>query len=140
MTQTAVVKRLLEDGLAEVEVQRQSACGHDCASCGGCGAKLNRLTTQAINRAGAQIGDVVTIAGDTKEVFGIAAIVYAVPFLLFFTLYGLLALAGQGEGMCAAGGILGFVLGILGAIGYNQRVRVRGVTPYVIVRLEQSAP
>lgn len=37
MTQTAIVTAVSGDGRARVEVRRQSACGHDCERCAGCG-------------------------------------------------------------------------------------------------------
>ena len=33
--QKAKVTRLIDEGRAEVAVRRQSACGHNCATCGG---------------------------------------------------------------------------------------------------------
>lgn len=134
MTQKAIVKQILPDGLATIEVQRQSACGHDCASCGGCGAPTERIQASAINRIGAQVGETVTIEGDNKEVFGAAIIVYAVPVLLFFALYAVASLCGYGEGISAAAGGLGFCLGVFIAVRYNHIVKRRGLTPYVIIK------
>ena len=37
MTQQGTIKKILPGGMAEIEVTRRSACGHDCAKCGGCG-------------------------------------------------------------------------------------------------------
>ncbi|NCB28757.1 MAG: hypothetical protein EOM63_03210 [Clostridia bacterium] len=134
MTQKAVVKKLLSGGVAEIEVQRQSACGHDCSKCGGCGTPTERITAQAVNRAHAQVGEVVTIEGDNKQVFGAAAIVYTVPLVLFFVMYALLRMIGGAEGMAIGGGILGFTLGIAGAVAYNHRVRRMGMIPFVIIK------
>ena len=134
MTQKAVVKKLLTDGLAEIEVQRQSACGHDCASCGGCGAPTERIQAKAVNEAGAEVGEIVTIEGKNKEVFGAALIVYTVPLVLFIALYALARVLGQGEGVAATTGIAGFIIGILVAVAYNHSVKRRGMTPFVIIR------
>lgn len=134
MTQKAVVKKLLTDGLAEVEVQRQSACGHDCASCGGCGAPTERIQAKALNEIGAEVGEIVTIEGKNKEVFGAALIVYTVPLVLFIALYALARMLGQGEGVAAVVGIAGFIIGILVAVAYNHSVKSRGMTPFVIIK------
>ncbi|WP_227104340.1 SoxR reducing system RseC family protein [Intestinibacillus massiliensis] len=134
MTQKAVVKKLLPGGLAEIEVQRQSACGHDCASCGGCGAPTERIQASAVNRAGAQVGETVTIEGDNKAVFRAAIMVYAVPLILFIALYAAARVLGQGEGVAALAGVAGFVVGILIAIAYNHQVKSRGATPFVIIK------
>ncbi len=134
MTQKAVVKKLLSGGIAEIEVQRQSACSGDCSKCGGCGTPTERITAQAVNRVHAQVGEIVTIEGDNKQVFGAAAIVYTVPLVLFFVLYALLRATGGAEGMAIGGGIVGFALGIAGAIVYNHRVHRKGMAPFVIIK------
>ena len=36
MEQTATVRTLYTDGTAEIVCRRASACGGDCADCGGC--------------------------------------------------------------------------------------------------------
>lgn len=134
MTQKAIVKKLLPRGLAEIEVQRQSACGHDCASCGGCGTPTERIMATAVNQAGAQAGDTVTIEGDNKEVFGAAIIVYAVPLILFIALYAIARVAIQSEGVSILIGSIGFVFGIAFAVAYNHYKKRRGMTPFVIIK------
>lgn len=134
MIQKAVVKRLLTGELAEIEVQRQGACGHDCAKCGGCGAPMERIQAQAVNKIGALAGETVTIEGDSKQVLGAAAIVYAIPIVLFFVGFALMRILGQGEAVAAAIGIVGFCLGIFGAVRYNHFMHRRGMTPFVIIK------
>ena len=90
MIQTAKVIRILEDGRAEVSVQRQSACGHDCSKCGGGCAELAVLPTvvvKAENPVRAMAGDTVTVESSSHQVLKAAAFVYLVPFLLFFIGY-----------------------------------------------------
>ena len=54
MTQSAIVKRILGNGYAEVHVERISACGKSCASCGsGCGDK-RIISVDALNIAKAK--------------------------------------------------------------------------------------
>lgn len=38
MTQLATVEQRLEGDRVRIAVARQSACGHNCESCAGCGA------------------------------------------------------------------------------------------------------
>lgn len=135
MTQNAVVKRLLADGRAEVEVTRQSACGHDCAKCGGgCSEMISGpILASALNPIGAQPDERVVIEGEFKQIMGLAAIVYAVPLALFFVLYVIASLCGLGEGGAAAAGIAGFVLGVIGAIRYNKRYKERGTMVFTII-------
>lgn len=135
MTQKAIVRKLLPDGIAEIEVTRKGACSHDCSKCGGCGgAQEQRIQSQAINKVGARVGETVTIEGDNKEVFSAAAIVYVVPLVLFFAVFAVASLFGLGEGWSAVCGIVAFAIGICGAIAYNKRVRRRGMAPFVIIK------
>lgn len=135
MTQNAVVKRLLPNGKAEVEVTRQSACGHDCAKCGGGCTEMvsGPILAEAVNQIGAQPNERVVIEGEFKQLMGLAAIVYAVPLVLFFACFALGSLLRQGEGLAAALGILGFVLGVLFAIQYNKRYKERGTMVFTII-------
>lgn len=135
MTQNAVVKRLLPNGKAEVEVTRQSACGHDCAKCGGGCTEMvsGPILAEAVNQIGAQPNERVVIEGEFKQLMGLAAIVYAVPLVLFFVCFALGSLLRQGEGLAAALGILGFMLGVLFAIRYNKRYKERGTMVFTII-------
>lgn len=88
MTQIATVKRLVGDNKAEVLVRRRSACGHDCASCGGCGPEGSaQVTAIADNELGACPGDTVRVGSDSGWVLGMAFVLYLVPFVLLFAGY-----------------------------------------------------
>ena len=93
MTQIGTVTALPGgDGQVELTVRRQSACGHDCAGCGGCAGQ------ELVIRAGT---DIPLALGDRVEVYsgggvlGIAALVYLGPVALF--LLGYLLSAGAAE-------------------------------------------
>ncbi|MBM6869581.1 SoxR reducing system RseC family protein [Pseudoflavonifractor phocaeensis] len=126
MVQTARVKRLLADGRAEVAVPRKSACGHDCSQCGGgCSEMLVQMevTTVAANPVQAEPGDTVRVESDSKGILRIAAVVYLVPFLLFFVGYYLVGgLFGSESGAIAAA-IAGFLLGLCGAVLLDRQVK-----------------
>ena len=62
MTQTATVAAVPGPGVARVTVARQSACCHDCASCGGCGATPGAITVLAET-------DLDLTPGDRVELF-----------------------------------------------------------------------
>ena len=122
MTQQGTIKKLLPGGRAEVEVTRRSACGHDCAKCGGCGGlETQTLYVTARNHTDAGIGDRVLIEGETGRVLGLAALVYMLPLVLFFIGYAIGNAAGGGAAGALAGGVL-FALGIIGAIFYSRRM------------------
>ncbi|MDO4269609.1 MAG: SoxR reducing system RseC family protein [Eubacteriales bacterium] len=135
MTQQGTIKKLLPNGMAEIEVTRRSACGHDCAKCGGCGGlETQTLQVTAHNKAGAQVGDRVLIEGETRQVLGIAVLVYLLPVALFFIGYALGGLLRAGAGASAlTGGVL-FVLGILGAAAYSRRMKEKNDAPFEITK------
>lgn len=88
MTQIATVKRLVGENKAEVLVRRQSACGHDCASCGGCGPESStQVTAMADNALGARPGDTVQVESESGQVLSMAFVLYLVPFVLLFAGY-----------------------------------------------------
>lgn len=126
VTQQGTIKKLLPNGLAEVEVTRRSACGHDCAKCGGCGGlETQTLYVTARNHAHASVGDRVLLEGETKQVLGFAVLVYLLPLVLFFVGYGVGAGMKLGGGLSALiGGVL-FVVGILAAMWYSHKLKLR---------------
>ena len=135
MTQQGTIKKLLPDGMAEIEVTRRSACGHDCAKCGGCGGlETQTLYVTARNRAKADVGERVLIEGETGQVVGLAMLVYVLPIVLFFVGYALGSVLFTGAAAGALGGGVLFVLGILGAIWYSRRMKARNEVPYEITK------
>ena len=134
MIQKAVVKKILDETHAELEVQRQSACGHDCSKCGGCGTPTERIKATAVNSVQAQVGEIVTVEGSSKQILGMAAIVYSIPLILFFVFYGICAAFGFAEGFSIIAGLAGFVIGILLAIRHNQQVKSSGKFIFTIVK------
>lgn len=125
MTQIATVKRLLEDSQAEVLVRRQSACGHDCASCGGCGPESStQVTAVADNKLGARPGDTVRVESESSRVLGMAFVLYMVPFVLLFAGY-LIASGplGLGEGASFAVGLACLAAGFAANLLVDRRIR-----------------
>ncbi|MCC8120883.1 MAG: SoxR reducing system RseC family protein [Oscillospiraceae bacterium] len=99
MTQVAIVKRLLKGGQAEILVQRQSACGHSCESCGGCGPEAQaKVTAVADNRSAALPGYKVLVDRESVQGLSLAAVLYLLPVLLLFVGYFIAKALGLGEG------------------------------------------
>ena len=135
MTQQGTIKKLLPDDMAEIEVTRRSACGHDCAKCGGCGGlETQTLYVTARNRAKADVGERVLIEGETGQVLGLAVLVYVLPIVLFFVGYVLSSLLFEGGAAGAIGGGVLFAVGILYAILYSRRMKARNEVPYEITK------
>lgn len=96
MTQTATVEQILEGGRVRIAVARQTACGHDCENCAGCGAQAGTIRAVAEDPLGVSVGDRVEVASGNGRILGVAALVYLVPFAAFFAGYTLGALIGSG--------------------------------------------
>lgn len=128
MEQIVRVREAYPDGTALVVHVRQSACSGDCHKCSGCGAAQETLEFHAKNIIGAERGALVTVSTDSGPVLMAAAVLYMLPLVLFLLGYGLSGLLGLPG---AAGGSLGFLLGILIAVFYDRR-RGKKKTEYTI--------
>ena len=139
MTQTATVRRLMPQHRVELSIMRQSACGHDCSKCG---AGCSMMTPQEVlvvadDPVGVQPGDTVTVESSTGKMMKAAVVVYAVPLVLFFALYVILDTLGAEESVSTAGAILGFVLGILGAVFYSRREKERREIQFTVTGIKE---
>lgn len=136
MTQNAVVKELSGNGWATIEVRRVSACGHDCARCGGGCAELTRsgpVTVLARNPVGAQPGDRVVVESASRFILGFAAVVYLLPLALFFAGYAAARVLGAGEGAALALGGACFALSLAIAVLVDRRAAKKSRELFSIV-------
>ena len=130
MTQIGTVTALPGgDGQVELTVRRQSACGHDCAGCGGCAGQ--ELVIHARTDIPLALGDRVEVYSG-GGVLGIAALVYLGPVALF--LLGYLLSAGAAEAARYLWGGAGFALGLAGAAACDRRLRKRRAVTYRVTR------
>lgn len=97
MTQDAVVTKLVSRHVAEVEVERGTACGGTCESCEAC-VFQNRIRAEAVNKISALPGQKVVIESKTSDVLGAAVLLYMVPFVLLFLGYAIGQRARLGRG------------------------------------------
>lgn len=131
MKQIATVIRLIGSDTAEVAVARETACGHDCENCGGCGAQGSSISVRAKTDIPLCPGDRVELFSDNR-VLGFAALVYLLPIILFFT--GYLLIPNLAEGLRYLCGGVGFAFGIGMAILCDRAVRRRNAVTYQIIR------
>lgn len=133
MQQQVTVKKIIGADQAEVSVTRASACGHDCGSCGGCGAPTEVISVVADNIAGARQGDHVIIESNSAKILSAAFLLYIVPFILFFLFY----YAGYSVvgGFEALMGIAGFAVGIVICIIYSRRLNHKKKVQFRIVSI-----
>ena len=122
MVSKAVVRKIMDNNLAEIEVMRQSACGDSCASCSGCNKPNYTAKAVAKNPKNAQVGDVVNVRGSAGFVLKGASFVYILPLILFFIFYLATNAITQVEGVSIALGVVGFALGIYFAGCYSKKL------------------
>ena len=128
MEQRARVRRLMDDGKAQVMVIRESACSGDCHKCSGCGAVQETLLFEAENPVGAKPGDLVVIRSESGPVLRSAAVLYMLPLVLFFLGYSL----GARWGIGALLGCLAFAASIALVVVYDRKVQAKIHTVYTI--------
>ncbi|MBQ7345897.1 MAG: SoxR reducing system RseC family protein [Oscillospiraceae bacterium] len=128
MEQQVRVRRVFDDGTAEVIRVRESACSGDCHQCAGCGAAKETIKFRVRDPIGVLPGDVVIVQAKSAPVLRAAAILYLIPLALFYVGFYLGALLGSG----ALGGCLAFALGIALVVLYDRRVASKEKTEYTI--------
>lgn len=136
MIQTAIVKRILSSGAAEISLMRQLECGLSCKSCEGCPQKpKDEILALADNTVGAGPGDVVEVQSNSGNSIGIAALVYLVPciFLVLGYLFG--AWIGIAEGLCVLMAFVGLLVGFVPALLLNRAIIRGGKPEFTILRI-----
>ncbi len=110
MTQTGIVKRLLDKGMAEVSVERVTACSH-CSGCGEC-IYGKEILVEADNRIFAQPGERVVLESETKTILQVTLLIYMLPVAFLFLGYGVGALLHLDQQKCVITSALGFAAGM----------------------------
>ncbi len=133
MTQIATIEKDLGGGYAEISVPRKSACGHDCEECAGCGMTGAAIKARAKNDIGAQPGDKVVVESSTKKIFGVVALVYVLPVVLFLLGYFLSEALSEGARYAIA--IAAFAVSFIPCVLYDRHARKKELLTYQILRL-----
>ena len=143
MEQIAVVKKLLGNGMAQVSVERGTACGaaHSCADCAGCEhviVQTEKVVT-AFNDISARTGDVVRLRSENAPFMKSAAIVYLLPLVLALVVYGIAAATlTLSEGPMMLFALLGFVIGILVAVAWDRHMKKTEGLRFHIVEVKKA--
>lgn len=136
MVQTAVVKRIVSHGIAEVSLMRQLECGLSCKSCEGCPQKpKDEILALAENPVEAGVGDVVEVESNSGSAIGIAALVYLVPCIGLILGYLLGGWLGFGEGLCVLAAFVGLFAGFVPALLLNRAILKRDKPEFTILRV-----
>lgn len=142
MEQIAVVKDVLENGMARIAVERETACGaaHSCHDCAGCEKMMTNTNTvvTAFNDVSAGKGDVVKVRSENATFFKTAAIVYIVPLILAMAAYfGAVALS-LGEGMQVLMTFGGFAVGVLLGVAWDRHMKKSSGLRFHIVEIKKA--
>lgn len=142
MEQIAVVKAVLANGMAQIAVERDTACGaaHSCHDCAGCEKMMTNTNTvvTAFNDVNAGKGDVVKVRGENKVFFKTAAIVYIVPLILAMAAYFVAMGMGLGEGMQVLVTFVGFALGVLLGVAWDRHMKKTSGLRFHIVEIKKA--
>ena len=136
MEQIVKVHTCNADGTAQVLCLRQSACSGDCHKYAGCGAVEQKVLFTARNPIGARPGDMVRVRTESGPVLLGAAVLYLVPLVLFLAGY---LTADSVWDLGIAGGLAGFVLGLLIATLYDRCVTRKRKPQYTIIGFKPGA-
>ena len=74
--------REVKGNMAYVRFLRESACGGNCSSCGGCASKPFDKWIE--NTLSLSVGDKVEVETENKKILFLAFMVYILPLSLFF--------------------------------------------------------
>ena len=136
MVQTAVVKRIVTSGTAEISLMRQLECGLSCKSCEDCPQRpTDEILALAENTVGAGPGDVVEVQSNSGNAIGIAALVYLVPCVFLVLGYLLGTGLGLGEGLCVLAAFLGLFVGFVPALLLNRAIARREKPEFTILQI-----
>ena len=142
MEQIAVVKAVLENGMAQIAVERDTACGaaHSCHECAGCEKMMTNTNTvvTAFNDVSAGKGDIVRVRSENKTFFTTAAIVYIVPLILAMAAYFVAMGVGLGEGLQVLMTFGGFAVGVLLSIAWDRHMKKTSGLRFHIVEIKKA--
>lgn len=122
MTRNGVVTRLLDRGMAEVAVERGTACGGSCGGCETC-VYASRITISAENAIYARPGDRVILESGSGGVLGAALLVYMLPVAAFFAGYAVGAALALSQGLCVLTSLAGLAAGVALTVVIGRRKR-----------------
>ena len=125
MIQNAIVKRIVQDGVAEVSLLRQMECGLHCdGACEGCSQKpTEEILALATNSIGAKAGDLVEVEPSAGHNIGTSVVVFLLPCIGLGAGYVLgQSLLNLGDAAALLTAALGLVVGFVPAYLCNRSI------------------
>ncbi len=121
MTQTGIITKILDNGLADVAVERVTACSH-CSGCGEC-IYGKEIHVEAENKIYAQPGERVVLESKTTTILAVTLLIYMLPVAMLFAGYAIAAAIGLDQEKCIIGSALGIAAGAAAATGLGKRFK-----------------
>ena len=110
------------DGIAEISVVRESACGDNCSSCSAkCTLKDAKVSAKAV--PGLQKGDMVYIEMASSKIIFAAFLAYITPIFALLLGFLLSSSSGLGEEVSAGIGILSMVVWFFVVYAIDKRLK-----------------
>lgn len=125
----------VKGNIIEVIINRKSACGGNCAQCGGCTA--GGTMVRALNSQGAKKGDMVELELDERKVLKAAFLVYIIPLLIFVVSYFVSAAFIKNNIICAATAFI-FLLISFFLLHFYDRKKGGGYMPKAVLAVSGS--
>jgi positive regulator of sigma E activity len=125
-----------DDGTVKIVIEETEAC-KKCPACGMCRPAGGKRYIQALNQAGARVGDSVLF--EISAPYSLFAIMLFFGLPVFLGLVGLIVSAGRGELVTIIIGSAGFAIGLLIAKVINDVLAARRtLMPRVIEVLDRD--
>lgn len=137
MVQNAIVKKIVQEGVAEVSLLRQMECGLHCdGACAGCTAKPpQEILALASNGIGAVPGDFVEVEPADGRNYTTLAAVFVLPCLGLGLGYALgMNVLRLGEGASLLTALLGLAVGFVPAFLMNRAITRKNAPEFAILK------
>ena len=134
MLQEAIITKTMDNGLAEVVVERSGICGGNCDDCDEC--RYNNLIKSTVeNTINARRGQHVMIETPTMGVVKGALAIYILPIVMLVAGYFVAAAFSLSEGACILVAFCAAIVGFLLARVISKRSFNGNPTPTKIISI-----
>lgn len=120
MLQEAIITKTMDNGLAEVVVERSGICGGNCDDCNECRYE-NLIKSTVENTINARRGQHVMIETPTLGVVKGALAIYILPIVMLIVGYCVAAAFSLSEGICVLAAFIATAAGVLAARIISKR-------------------
>lgn len=121
----------------DVKIDRKSACGGNCAECGGCMQKGSGV--RAKNPGNVKKGDIVELELNSGRVLHAAFLVYILPLIIFICGYCIAGFVVKNNIICAAAGGIFMIISFFLLHAYDKKTKEKYMPEAVLCGFEEDA-